>query len=223
MTAQRRATLLAAAPIAGGVLLAMLALALHPHVRGQTDAAAELHELASLSLRDRLVHGTLLLLLGALLAGLVNYALWRGLRRGTVVAGLVGFSVGIGGLIVAGLIDGFLLPDLVARFAGAQPAVQRAAMTTLGACGIAVNVFATFGVVALAAAMVAWSLDLVREGGESRVAGNVGFGAAALTLALLATSGGALTPHALMVMLVAQGVWYGWIFALPARRTAEGF
>ncbi len=222
MTAERRATLRAAAPIAGGVLLAILALALHPHARGQTGAAAELHELALLSLRDRLVHGTLLLLLGTLLAELVNYALRRGFTRRPVVVGLVGFSVGIGGLIVAGLIDGFLLPDLVARFLDAEPAVQRAALTTLAACGIAVNVFATFGVVALTCAIVAWSLDLARDGGESRVAANVGFGAAALTSAMLATGGRDPSPHALIVMLGAQGVWYGWIFVLLARQSAEG-
>ena len=102
--------------IACGVLLGIIALALHPQVRGHSGRQAVLREIVTLSVRDRLVHGTLLLLLGALLSGLTNYALHRGLARRLVVAGLVFFAVGIGGLFAAGLIDGLILPEIVTRF-----------------------------------------------------------------------------------------------------------
>jgi len=111
MTYERGVSLRTVGPIAGAVLLAIVALALHPHMSGHAGPQAELREMGSLSARDRLVHGTLLLLLGMLLTGFASYALRRGLTRRPVVAGLVSFAAGIVGLFAAGLIDGFVLAD----------------------------------------------------------------------------------------------------------------
>jgi len=220
MTHERGAPLRTVGPIAGAVLLAIVALALHPHMSGHAGPQAELREMGSLSARDRLVHGTLLLLLGMLLTGFASYALRRGFTRRPVVAGLVSFAVGIGGLFAAGLIDGFVLPQIAARFVAASPAAQNAAVATLAACGVAVNVLTAFGIVAMAIAIAVWSLDLARDAGESRIAGIVGFVAAALSVAVLVTGGPSLKPHTLMTVLCAQGVWYVWIAVLLARGRA---
>ncbi len=220
MTYERGVSLRTVGPIAGAVLLAIVALALHPHMSGHAGPQAELREMGSLSARDRLVHGTLLLLLGMLLTGFASYALRRGLTRRPVVAGLVSFAAGIGGLFAAGLIDGFVLPEIVARFVAASPAAQDAAVATLTACGVAVNVLTAFGIVAMAIAIAAWSLDLARDVGESRIAGIVGFVSALLTVAVLITGGPSLTPHTLIAVLCAQGVWYVWIAMLLARGRA---
>jgi len=96
-----------------------------------------------------------------LLTGFTGYALRRGLTRQPVVAGLITFAIGIGGLLAAGLIDGFVLPEIAARFVAASPAARDAAVATLAACGVAVNVLTAFGIVAMAIAIGAWSLDLV--------------------------------------------------------------
>ncbi len=145
MTHKRGAPLRTVGSVAGAVLLAIVALALHPHLNGHAGPQAQLRAMGALSARDRLVHGTLLLLLGMLLTGFASYALRRRLARRPVVAGLVSFAVGIGGLFAAGLIDGFVLPEIVARFVAASPASQNAAVATLAACGVAVNVLAAFG------------------------------------------------------------------------------
>ncbi len=89
MTHERGAILRTAGPVAGAVLLAIIALALHPHISGRPAPQSELREIGTLSVRDWLVHGTLLLLLGALLTGFASYALRRGLTRQPVVAGVV--------------------------------------------------------------------------------------------------------------------------------------
>ncbi len=77
MRRERSAYLRTVAPIAGAVLLAIVALALHPHMSDHAGSQAELREMGSLSTRDRLVHGTLLLLLGMLLTVFTSYALRR--------------------------------------------------------------------------------------------------------------------------------------------------
>ncbi len=220
MTHERGTPLRTVAPVVGAVLLAIVALALHPHMSGHAGPQAELRTMGALSARDRLVHGTLLLLLGVLLTGFASYALGRGLTRRPVVAGLVSFAVGIGGLFAAGLIDGFVLPEIVAHFVAASPAAQKAAVSTLAACSVAVNVLTEFGIVAIAIAIAAWSLDLARDVGESRIAGLVGFVSAVLTVAMLATGGPSLTPHTLLAVFCVQGVWYVWIAVLLARGRA---
>ncbi len=217
MRHERGAALRTVGPIVGAVLLAVVALALHPHMSGHAGPQAELRELGSLSARDRLVHGTLLLLLAILLTAFASYALRRGLTRWPVVAGLVTFAIGIGGLLAAGLIDGFVLPEIVAQFVDASPAVQDAAVATLAACGVAVNVLTAFGIVAMAIAIAAWSLDLARDVGESRIAGIVGFVSALLTVLVLVEGGPSLSAHTLIAVLCVQGVWYVWIAVLLAR------
>ena len=119
MTDERTVPLRTAISIAGAVLLAIIALALHPHISGHPPRRAVLREIGALSVRDQLVHATLILLLGALLTGFINYALRRGLTRRLVVPGLVSFTAGIGALLVAGLIDGFVFPEFAARVVSA--------------------------------------------------------------------------------------------------------
>ncbi len=217
MRRERSAYLRTVAPIAGAVLLAIVALALHPHMSDHAGSQAELREMGSLSTRDRLVHGTLLLLLGMLLTVFTSYALRRGLTRQPVIAGLITFAVGIGGLLAAGLIDGFVLPGIVARSVAGSPAARDAAVATLAACGVAINVFTAFGIVAMAIAIAAWSFDLARDVGGSRIAGIVGFVSALLTVSVLVAGGPSLRPHTLIAVLCVQGVWYVWISRYCSR------
>jgi hypothetical protein len=189
-------------------------------VSGHAGVQAQLREIGLLSARDRLVHGTLLVLLGVLLSGFARYALHRGVRRRAVIAGLVSFSVGIGGLFAAGLIDGFIFPEIVAQSVAASPAAKDTAVATLAVCGVAVNVLTAFGIVAMAIAITAWSLDLARDVGEGRIAGIVGLVSAVLTVAILVTGGPSLTPHTLIAVSFVQGVWYVWIAMLPVRARA---
>ncbi len=119
----------------------------------------------TLGVRDMLVHGTLLLLLSALLVAFVNYARGRGLSRWPVITGLILFSLGFGALLAAGRVDGFVIPRLAARFAAAFAPSQDAAMNVLTACSVSVDVMTAFGVVAMAIAIAAWSLDLARDPG----------------------------------------------------------
>ena len=147
MTYERRAPLWTAGAIAGAVLLAIIALALHPHITGHPAPQAELREIGMLSVRD-------------------------------------------------------------------------AAVATLTASLVAVNMFSSFAIVAMAIAIGAWSLDLAHDPGESRIAGIVGLVSAAVTVAVLVTGGPFLKPHALIAVLCAQGVWYVWIAVLLARGQA---
>ena len=56
--------------------------------------------------------------------------------------------------------------------------------------------------------IVLWSLDLVLDkGGYLRIAGIVGV-LAGVVPAILTLSGGYIDPHALMIVLVIQTLWY---------------
>ncbi len=220
MISERRGSLRIAGLIAVALLIPIVALALHPHVGGHAAPHVILEQMDGLGMRDRLVHGTLILMFGALLAGFANYALHRGLTRLPVLLGMVSFAIGVAGVFAAGLIDGFLVPEIAVRFAHAAASAQDAALVTLTACGAAVNVLTTFGFIATAIAIGAWSFDLVRDPGEPRISAIVGFISAAITIVVLISRGSSIKPHALMAIVCAQGLWYMSVAVLVAREHA---
>jgi len=197
-------------------LLTMLAIALHPH--SESRKADELVvEVARLAPMLRIVHGTVIAFMLALLYGFTIYSMRRGLRREAVVGALVAYAAGVGVLILAALIDGFLIPLVAARYAGVPPDVLRVGAGVLTLCGAAIQVLSKFGVIALSAAIALWSTDLLRGRGVLRGAGIVGYAAALIPLGVLFAGGEFLVPMTLSIIVIAQGIWYLAIATLLIR------
>lgn len=197
--------------------LAVVAMSHHPSARVVHDPAAAIAALNGIAGVDRIVHGAMIALMGALLFGFVVFSMRRGFDKQTVLAGLTAYAVGTGALIGAALINGFLVPGIAEQYAAASPDGTTFALRILSICWLANQVLAKFGVVALTLAIVAWSSGLIAASGMLRVTGIVGLAAAALSAGVLVFGGGALTVSTFSVVVVGQAVWYFAVAALLVR------
>ena len=203
--------------IVASAVLALGAIARHPTVgaaRGQSDVLAQLSALAT---ADEIVHGTLIVLIGALLFGFTVFSQRCGLHHGFVLFGLIGFALASTGMIGAALLDGFLTPSLAARYGGASAQSIDVTLHVLAAVGVAIQVLTKFAIAVTAVAVASWSVGLVRSSGASRTAGLVGLASALVAVVILVTMH-RLNPHSLGVIVAVQSIWYGTIGILMMRR-----
>jgi hypothetical protein len=197
--------------IAGVAILAsaavgLVAIAHHPTVGTARGAADVFGQIAALSAIDEVVHGVLIVLSGALLFGFAVFAQRRGLHRGSVLLGLIGYAVASGGIIGAALIDGFLVPALGSRYAGAPAQSMGTGLHLLGMAGTAIQILTKFAFVATAVAVLSWSAGLLRARGAVRATGFAGIVAAVVSVVTMVWAG-QLNPHNLVVIVGVQSVW----------------
>jgi hypothetical protein len=202
--------------IAAGAALTVFAVAHHPTVAGRPPAEA-IAEIVRLAQMDRLVHASLIVMLGALLYGFTVFSLRRGLHRETVVAALITYAVGILSSIGAALIDGFITPDVAAHYAGASQENIFVAARLLSYGGVAIQNLTKLGIWAISLAMLLWSANLLRTPGALRYTGVLGCVAALIPIVVLITQHH-ITPSSLGVIVLAQGVWYIAIATLLLRK-----
>jgi hypothetical protein len=201
--------------LASCAALAVVAIAFHPFVtvRGTAPALAQIREFA---LVDRLVHGSLIVVSVGLFFGLVVFAVQRGLQRELVLTGLIAYVIGLIAVIGAALIDGFIVPAVASRFGTASKELASAA-ALLAFSASAIQVLTKFGLAAISAAILFWSLDLARDRGMPRISGIIGIVAALIVPAII-TTGGALSAHAVGAILLVQAAWYIAIAVLLITR-----
>jgi hypothetical protein len=197
----------AGAIIIAASLLSVLMMARHPSVATH-DASKVFAEIADKAWIDRLVHGSLIFLLGAQVFGYIEFCSRLGFFRNLVRAGMIGYVIGVGALIGAALIDGFVVSDLGSHYLPARAEDLEAARHLLNLCSISVVALASLGVVATSVGFGLWSLALLRE---SR-AKNIWLGALGMLLAAgpaLAVLSGAieLHLHGMMLVILCQTVW----------------
>jgi hypothetical protein len=204
--------------IAAAAALTLFAVAHHPTVAGLAPAEA-IAEIVRLAPMDRLVHGSLIAILGALLYGFTVFSLRRGLHRETVVAALIAYAVGVLSSIGAAMIDGLITPDVAAQYAGASEENTFVAVRLLSYGGLAIQVLTRLGTLAMSLAMLLWSAELLRAQGALRFTGILGCVAALIPIGVLIAQHH-ITPSSLGVIVLAQGIWYVAIAALLVRKLA---
>lgn len=190
----------------GASALSLLAMSHHPTAHGMTDElwVADLVRIGALS---RPVHAGMILTVVAIWLALGEYSAWR---SGTLarIAGKL-YGLGVIAMIGAGLINGFAIDHLAsnALLDGAEG--LRDAARVMPLAWSLNQTLAGFGVFALSAGIVAWSLDLWHAPGKlARVAAVYGVvvmlglcGAFAFGLFQLDVMG-------MGAVVVAQAVWY---------------
>ncbi len=125
------------------------------------------------------VHGTMMVLLSSIFFGFCYYSMRRGLGRLLILAALVAYSLNFFALIIAGTVNGFIVPALAERGQDIPRALFVFAWESNQA-------FARLGAAATAVAFVLWGIDLLRqENGFSRLIGCFGLAAGVLPLVLL--------------------------------------
>jgi hypothetical protein len=198
---------LAGVAIAVASLLTLVSVAHHPTTPKALKAADAFPAIVALTGADRMVHTIVIGTMLALVFGFAVYALRRGLHRSAVVGGLIAFTFGIAATIGAALIDGFLIPEIAARYVDATPELLSRAAMLLQTCALAIQVATKAGFVGMSLGIVLWSVDLILDKGFLRIAGVVG-ALAGIVPAILTLSGGYLNPHALMIVIAIQTLWY---------------
>ena len=138
---------------AGGVLLAAAALSIfamshHPTGIGAAGSAAVMT-------LGGAIHATMIVVLAAMLFGLTIFSVRQGLG-GLMLAGLLAYAIGFVGNLIAGTINGFIVPAVAAE-------VDRAtSQDVFTALWLANQAMAKLGVYAAGAAFVFWSACLLR-------------------------------------------------------------
>jgi hypothetical protein len=151
-----------------------------------------------------IVHGVMILVVGAMLYGFSYFARRRGLARPAVLAGLIAYGIGAAANIGAATINGFVAPAL--------PGHGAAAHHELFAFAWAMNqALAGLAVVAVGAAYALWSLDLLRT---NRLLAALGLLAGAMPAVLLIGGWIGMNLYAAMAVYAGQALWavlVGWL------------
>jgi hypothetical protein len=126
-----------------------------------------------------LVHGTMIVLLSSMFFGFCHYSMRRDLGRPLILAALVAYLLNYFAHIIAGTVNGFIVPALVEHGQAIPHALFLFAWESNQA-------FARLGTAATAVAFALWGFDLLRnETGFSRLIGGFGITAGLVPLVLL--------------------------------------
>jgi len=166
-------------------------------------------------LRDGVVHGGFIVISAVLLVCFTYLSRMLGSGRVLVTAGFVLYCVGTSALMASMFIDGLLLPAVLSRPladpSGAQP--------LLLLCGTAIGLLMPLGLLFQAAAVLCYSIVVVRVG-------RVGVGVVGLSVAAVMLTPPVLLPalsgHVLMAGIAFLCGWYLGLahslgFTMPSR------
>lgn len=208
--------------LAGALALCALAtlalLANHPMPQGHTLADFVRAE-AGNQLIDGVVHGGFIAILSALMVCFVllsGIPPPRGTRSGSAAAvlGLVAFCTGCGALMLAMILDGFVVPSLAAHFAAATASDLSTGTGLFLLCGMMIRFLMPMGLMFQAAAVLSWSAAIVANGRGGRTLAIYGLAAGTLLIAGLPTAPAKLTEHLLLAGIVLLSIWYLGLAAL---------
>ena len=138
------------------------------------DAAAVLVQLQALGALSAWVHGVLIALMLTVFFALTEFAWQRGITRPAIRAGLIAYAVGVVAMTGAALVDGFVTPRVAILGAGLRAADLSITAQLLNLCILFNQALARLGAIAMSAAIIAWSLDLLLRAGLERALGVVG-------------------------------------------------
>jgi hypothetical protein len=166
---------------------------------------------------NQAVHGALIALLGFVTWAFVVFGMRRGLHRPVVLAGLVAWSIGTVGMIIAGVFNGFVVVDIARRVLAARETADMLRIT-LQTLSSAVDVIVIIGAVAMSAAVLLWSADLAGERSAARWTGVFGLVAGAALVVALPTGIGRLDVAGMTLVLVVWAVWFLAVGTLMIQR-----
>jgi hypothetical protein len=206
--------------IALGSVLAVVGMSHHPSVHSHEtrEMFAQAVEIATL---NRTVHGGLMAVIVLLLFGFTGFAQRLGLHRPLARLGLVSYAVGSLALIGAAIVNGLVFTAIAERYAERSLEEMEAARAVLVWNWEVNQALDITGVLCWSAAVLGWSLALLRQVGAWRWIGAAG------TVLGLAGAGAFLSGrlafdvHGFGLYVLAQSLWsltVGLRLAWPARR-----
>jgi hypothetical protein len=191
--------------LAACTLIMLIAISHHPVARVRRGTEA-LEAIAQVGAADRLVHGTLIVIIFAMIFSFTVYTRGRA-RLHIGVLAWVAFFAGSMSVIGAALTDGFFVPAFAERYLRTVPIDPAPGLAILNASSVVIQILTKFGFLALCAATLFWSLDLVLERGRPRLIGLLGL-IIAIAVAAMLLFAGTVTAHSLLYIVGFQALWY---------------
>jgi hypothetical protein len=187
-------------------LTALVLLAHHPVAAGARSVKEKLDLIVQLGAADQVVHAVLIAAVAALLYGAIELSRALGRDRPSVAMGLASYGTGCVFLFGAMLLDGFVTPDIAARFAGGADGVLQAASVSFLVIWSCIQVLTKAGLLSMGLGMLFWSAAC--RGRQRAVAlAILGLVAGFLPPVVVILTGMRVQPHSLMLLAAAQGAW----------------
>ena len=191
--------------VVASVLATMFAL-MHPQITGN-DLAGVMRQMVAGATFAAWVHGILIALYLATVAGFFGLTRYLGFDRPAAVIGLVCYAAGIFAMTGAAVINGFALEIFSGRYPTVRPGDVMALASSFNIASSIAVVWAGLGAVATSGAILAWSVCLLAQGGPARVIGVFGILLALATVAMLVTGTLILNVHGFLLLVVSQAAW----------------
>lgn len=190
--------------IVSAVASLFIALA-HPTGRDFANTA----DRPAVVLLSQIVHG---LAIAAVVVSLLgSIGLWRRLAPAAPLAAdlaAVAFALAGGCTVLAAVAGGFLAPDLLGRMAGGDAAATASATAAMLYNHLAQRVYAKIFTLATAAAIGLWSFAGWRHRRLPRWLAAYGLASAIAVTGLLVAGALVLDVHGLLVLMLAEAVWF---------------
>jgi hypothetical protein len=185
-------------------LLSILMMAHHPTATTHEPAslAADIAGKATLS---RVVHGSLIAMIGLELYAFVVFAGRIAQGRSAARAGVVAYAIGAGAMIGAALISGFVMSSLAGYYAGTSDPAPFVDFARLAMTGN--QALANLGVIAMSAAIVLWAIALLHDRARARWLAIVGFVTGLAPAIALVAGAIRLDVHGMLLVVLAQAIW----------------
>ncbi len=191
--------------LTGCALLGSAAMLHHPSLRGHAgeDLAQAMRGIANI---NRMVHGVMIAVIGALTLCFWQYSASRqASNRFLPASAMICFGIGALSMMMAGLINGFIAPDVIHSSAmqDLPTASIKPLLMLLWSCNQHLTVLGA-GWIALAIGL--WAIDLWRSSGKRGISIFAGILSLVMLTGLL-VSGGHFDVHAMQVFWLAFCLW----------------
>jgi hypothetical protein len=187
------------------VILSIVPLIFDP-VTGGPGPKEYLKSFAAVHNMKAFVFGTSIVSFVISIVGFISFAIMLGLQRILVQTGLTLFLLGCFSSMVASFIDGFVAVSISTAFADAPIEEAKLAFNSFILLAIAITSVANFSWLVQALATLAFSLCLIRKGGQFTTVAIIGFFVGGIALVALLLKGG--NPLlAIRTIIGVEGIW----------------
>lgn len=192
--------------IIASAIISIVAVSMDSGASG-TDPASILQSLISIREPHQIVHVIAMACVAGLTYGFVRFSELLGLKRTSVMLGLVAYLFGSILMLIATVIDGFVSTDAAVLFAGQSPEVMATGLWIIRTfTHVVLTDAAKIAWVFQSAAVIFWAAALMQERGLRKAVGFIGLvsGAAPAIAVLMVPSLGA---GVVVGILLLQAVW----------------
>lgn len=191
--------------IIAGSALALGGMAMHP--TGGGKVMDMVRELAANGAFNAYVHGFLIAVYLCLTLGFFGFTRWLGGERLAAQAGFIAYAASIYAAIAAAMSAGFVNRTLAFAYLDAKPEEVNSVVAAFRVAGAFNYAWGRMWMIALSAAILLWSIELVRRPGRARPLGWFGIALGAVSAAGFVLGLIPLTVAALIGVIAAQSAW----------------